>query len=357
MFRELQFPKHQSYLRDWSNLEDWTNLKKMNLNMDLGMGLSNLGGPKEYDVIIVGGGPGGASAAIYTARADLRTLVIDKGLTAGALGITAKISNYPGVPGPIAGADLVEIMRRQAESFGAEFLTDKVVGVDLSSHPKMVMAGTDTFHAKAIILATGSMGRTNTVKGEAELLGRGVSYCATCDGAFFRDKPVAVIGNNDEAIEEALFLTKFASRIHLLVPTPAFKARQVLTDEITHHPNVTIQMGVRLKEIVGEDQVEGVRIQPRGGEETVLPVNGAFVYLQGGQPITDYLMGQVETTEAGCLSVDAEMQTSVPGLYAIGDLLCSHIKQAVVAAADGVIAAVAVDKFIHGRNKIQTDWK
>jgi thioredoxin reductase (NADPH) len=137
-----------------------------------------------YDVIIIGGGPGGASAAIYTARADLKTLVIDKGLTAGALGITAKISNYPGVPGTVTGAELVEIMRAQAESFGAQFLTDKVVGVDLKSEPKMVMAGTGVFYAKVIILATGSMGRTSSVKGEEEFLGRGVSYCATCDGAF-----------------------------------------------------------------------------------------------------------------------------------------------------------------------------
>jgi thioredoxin reductase (NADPH) len=330
----------------------------MNLNMDLGLGLSNLGGgPEEYDVIIIGGGPGGASAAIYTARADLRTLVIDKGLTAGALGITAKISNYPGVPGPVTGAELVEIMRQQAESFGAEFLTDKVVGIDFSSDPKMVMAGSNSFYAKAIILATGSMGRTNTVPGEAELLGRGVSYCATCDGAFFRDRPVAVVGNNDEAIEEALFLTKFASEVHVIVPTPTFKARESLTNEISAHPKVNIQLGTRLKQIVGETQVEGVRIHPRGGEESVLPVAGAFVYLQGGQPITDYLMGQVETSEAGCLLVDNEMQTAVPGIFAIGDLLCSHIKQAVIAAADGVIAAVAVDKYVHGRKKIQTDWK
>ncbi|MEJ2749893.1 MAG: FAD-dependent oxidoreductase, partial [Anaerolineae bacterium] len=216
----------------------------MTLNMDLGLGLSNLGGgPEMYDVIIIGGGPAGASAAIYTARADLRTLVIDKGLTAGALGITGKISNYPGVPGPVTGAELVEIMRQQAESFGAEFLTDKVVGLDITSDPKMVMAGTNSFQTKAIILATGSMGRTNSVPGEAELLGRGVSYCATCDGAFFRNKPVAVIGNNDEAIEEALFLTKFASQVHLVVPTPALKARESLAAEVTHHSNVTVRLG------------------------------------------------------------------------------------------------------------------
>jgi thioredoxin reductase (NADPH) len=328
------------------------------LDMNLGLGLSNLGaGPESYDVIIIGGGPAGTSAAIYTARADLRTLVIDKGLTAGALGITGKISNYPGVPGPISGAELAETMRRQAESFGAEFLTDKVVGVDLAADPKTVMAGTGTFHAKAVILASGSMGRTHAVPGEEEYLGRGVSYCATCDGAFFRDEPVAVIGNNEEALEEALFLTKFAQRVHLIVPTPTLKAREPLAAEVKNHPKVEMRLGTRLKEIVGNGKVEGVRIQPRGSDEETLPVEGAFVYLQGGQPITDYLMGQLETAPEGCLAVDREMQTNIPGVFAVGDLLCMHIKQAVIAAADGVTAAIGVDKYIHGRDKLQTDWK
>lgn len=184
-----------------------------------------------------------------------------------------------------------------------------------------------------------------------------MSYCATCDGAFFRDKPVAVIGNNDEAIEEALFLTKFASQIDLIVPTPSFKARESLTAEITNQPNVTIRLGTRLKGIEGNGHVTGVRIHPRGGDETVLPVDGAFVYLQGGQPITDYLMGQLDTSAEGCLVVDGEMRTAVPGVFAVGDLLCSHIKQAVIAAADGVIAAVAVDKYVHNRKQLQIDWK
>lgn len=310
-----------------------------------------------YDVIIIGGGPGGTSAAIYTARAELRTLVLDKGLTAGALGITAKISNYPGVPGPISGADLVKIMRQQAESFGAEYLTDKVVGVDLNAEPKMVFAGPHTYYTKTIILATGSMGRTNTTAGEEELLGRGVSYCATCDGAFFREKEVAVIGNNDEALEEALFLTKFASKIHLIVPTPELKATAELKEEAENHPAIALRTGVRLKEIVGEQQVSGVRVHPRDGEEEVIPVSGAFVYLQGGKPITDFLMGQLETAADGCLIVDKNMQTAVPGVYAIGDLLCSHIKQAVLASADGVLAAIAADKHINGRKKARTDWK
>jgi thioredoxin reductase (NADPH) len=325
------------------------------LEFSLGFGGKETG--NDYDVIIIGGGPGGASAAIYSARADLRTLVIDKGLTAGALGLTAKISNYPGVPGPVTGAELVETMREQAEAFGARFITDKVVGVDLTSDPKMVMAGTDSYYARAVILATGSMGRTGAVSGEEELLGRGVSYCATCDGAFFRDQPVAVVGNNDEALEEALFLTKFAEKVHLISPTPELKAREHLAAEVAAHSKIDMRLGTRLKEIVGNGTVAGVRIQPRSGSEETVPVKGAFVYLQGGKPITDYLLGQVETSPDGCLVVDGEMQTPLPGVFAVGDLLCAHIKQAVIAAADGVIAAIAADKYLNARKQLQTDWK
>jgi thioredoxin reductase (NADPH) len=328
------------------------------MNINLGLEFSNLGAsPSNFDVIIIGGGPAGASAAIYTARTELRTLVIDKGLTAGALGITSKISNYPGVPGPVNGAELVQIMRQQAESFGAEFLTDKVVGVDLTSDPKMVIAGTGSYQAKVIFLATGSMGRTNTTPGEEKFLGRGVSYCATCDGAFFRDQPVAVIGNNDEALEEALFLTKFADPIHLIVPTPTLKAQDKLVAEAKNHPKIKLQTGTRLKEIYGNGKVEGIRLHSRGGDPQELPVNGVFVYLQGNQPITDYLLGQLETTPEGCLVVDRDLQTTIPGVFAIGDLLCTHIKQAVIAAADGVIAAMGADKYIRGRTGYQPDWR
>lgn len=327
------------------------------MELNLGMGLGGSNEVKEYDVVIIGGGPAGASAAIYTARSDLRTLVIDKGLTAGALGVTAKISNYPGVVGPVSGAELVEIMRSQAESFGAEFITDKVVGVDMRSDPKTVMGGTGTFTTKAVIMATGSMGRTSQVPGEEKLLGRGVSYCATCDGAFFRNVPVAVVGNNDEAAEEALFLTKYTDQVHLIVPTPEMNISSELRGELESNDAIKIRLGTRLREVIGEAKVTGVRVKPRTGEEEVLPVEGAFIYLQGAQPITEYAMGQVEATDEGCLVVDSELQTTIPGVFATGDLLCSHIKQAVIAASDGVIAAMAADKYINGRDKYKSDWK
>jgi len=328
----------------------------MGLNLDMGLPGFGTQAGDVYDVIIIGGGPGGASAAIYTARADLRTLVIDKGLTAGALGITAKISNYPGVPGPVSGEQLVRTMREQAQSFGAQFMTDKVVGVDLGADPKMIMGGSGTYYGRTVILASGSMGRAATIPGEEEYLGRGVSYCATCDGAFFRGRPVAVVGSNDEALEEALFLTKFASQVHLLVPTPRLKASAALVEEITHSPVVRVYLGARAREVLGGDLVQGLRVHPREGAPFDLAVDGVFLYLQGSQPITDFLGGQVQATNSGCLVVDAEYQTTLPGVFAIGDLLCEHIKQAVIAAADGVQAAIAVDKFLHQRAAVRVDW-
>ncbi len=313
-------------------------------------------GDQVYDVIIIGGGPAGSSAAIYTARANLKTLVIDKGLTAGALGITGRIANYPGIPEAISGAELVERIRSQARIFGAEYQSDKVIGVDLLSEIKTVIGNGGSYTGRTVILASGSMGRGTRVKGEDALLGRGVSYCATCDAAFFKGQQVAVAGSSDEAIEEALFLTKFVERVHFLSPTPELKAPRHLIDELTDNTKVTLYPGASLKEIAGTEKVEAIRFTLRGQPEQSMPVTGAFIYLQGGLPVTDFLQGQLETGEGGCLVVDREFRTSIPGVYAVGDLLCNHVKQAVIAAADGAMAGIAVDKALRGRDKLAVDW-
>ncbi len=309
-----------------------------------------------YDVVIIGGGPAGTTAAIYTARAGLKTLVLDKGLTAGALGITAKIANYPGVPGEVSGAELLARMRDQARAFGAEFVSDKAIGVELHSNPKTVFGNKGAYSARSVIIATGSMGRGTRVKGEEALLGHGVSYCATCDGAFFRNQEVLVAGNSDEAIEEAWFLTQFASVVHFLSPTPELKAPPHLAEALLQHPKVKFYPGASLREIIGNGKVEAVRFAPRGQAERILPVSGAFIYLHGGKPITDFLQGQLELSESGCLAVDREFQTSIPGVFAVGDVLCNHIKQAVIAAAEGATAGMAVDKFLRGRKHLVADW-
>lgn len=309
-----------------------------------------------YDVVIIGGGPAGATAAIYTARANLKTLVIDKGIANGALGITRKIANYPGIPGEISGEELVRRMRQQAESFGAEFVQDRIQAADLLSDPKVIFGNNGTYSARAVIIATGSMGRGNRVPGEDRLLGRGVSYCATCDAAFFRNAEVAVVGSSEEAVEEALFLTQFVSKVHFLSPKKEIYADAEMVEELTGHPKVTMYWGASLREVIGEEKVEAIRYRTPIGTEETLPVAGVFIYLQGGRPITDFLAGQIPLSEGGCIKVDSEYQTGISGVYAVGDVLCDHVKQAVVAAAEGAIAGMAVEKQIRGRKKLALDW-
>jgi thioredoxin reductase (NADPH) len=309
-----------------------------------------------YDVVIIGGGPAGATAALYTARAGLKTVVLDKGLTAGALGITGKIANYPGLTESISGAELLGRMRDQAKSFGAEFVTDKVIGVVLTGEEKMVFGNQGTYNGRAVIVATGSLGRGTRIKGEEELLGKGVSYCATCDAAFFKEQDVMVAGSSDEAIEEALYLTRFAAKVYFLCPHEDLNAPQDLVNELMENPKVELFRNASVQEIVGGEQVEAVRFQQKGQNEETLPIKGAFVYLQGGRPITDFLQDQLELNDGGCIVVDSQFHTALPGVYAIGDVLCNHVKQVVIAAGEGAVAGMALEKELRGRRKIVVDW-
>jgi thioredoxin reductase (NADPH) len=310
-----------------------------------------------YDILIIGGGPAGATAGIYAARAGLKVGILDKGLTTGALGTTSKIANYPGIDGEISGSELLQVMRKQALSFGAEFINDKAIGSDLSSTPKAVFGNLGVYPARSIIIATGSMGRSNLIKGEAELLGRGVSYCAVCDAAFFKGKDVAVIGKSDEAIEEALYLTRFARTLHFFSPTEQVNVPPETLAELSEKENVVMHPGSVVREICGEQKVECLKFSTRGSkDEESLPLEGVFVYLQGGKPITDFVAGQLEVSEEGCLQVDRENQTAIPGVYAVGDVLCSHVKQAVIAASDGAIAAISAEKWLRGKARYRTDW-
>lgn len=307
------------------------------------------------DVLIIGAGPAGSTAALYAARAGLRTRVVDKGLTAGALGMAEQIANFPGLPGPTSGVELLRRMREQAASFGAQFVEDRVIGVDLHAEPKQVFAAAATFAARAVILSTGAMARAHPLPGEDRLVGRGVSYCATCDAAFFRGREVAVAGNSDEAVEEALTLARFAARVHLLSPTADLRAAPQLISELVAHPALTLYPAARLLAVLGEERVEGVTYAGVG-EERTLPVDGLFLYLRGNAPVVDYLAGQLTTGEDGCLRVDENFQTSIPGVFAVGDLLCRHLKQVVVAAAEGAVAAMAADRYLSGRERLRPDW-
>ncbi len=306
------------------------------------------------DIIIIGGGPAGASAAIYASRANLNTLVLDKSTTAGALGMTHKIANYPGVPDVLSGEELLKRMQDQAKGFGTEFKKTKVQGVRLEgSNNKLVYTNTgDVYESKALILATGGMGKTKSIPGEDELLGKGVSYCATCDAAFYRDAVTAVAGSNEEALEEALVLSRFAKTVYLLNPKNKLEINPDLLAEVEEKENLVIQHGKRIAKVNGEFSVKSITF--RSGEE--LEVDGVFLYLTGSKPIIDFLAGALETTKDFCLSVDENFETSVPGVFAVGDILCREIKQVVVAASEGVIAALNADKYIRGRKKIKADY-
>jgi thioredoxin reductase (NADPH) len=306
-----------------------------------------------YDVIIIGGGPAGASAAIYTARGNLKTLVIDKAPGTGALALTHKIANYPGVEGELSGKELLEKMRRQAESFGAEFIQTTITAVDVEDEVKSIFTADGTFEAKAVIVATGSKGRNRMLPGEEDLLGRGVSTCATCDGAFYEGKHVAVIGDSEEALEEAHALTKFADRITFVVPRGELQG----VEDIPELPKTEMLFRTRPLEIVGSKSVEGVRIRHNDGKEELLNVDGVFIFLSGSKPGTDFLEGQVPLDEEGYMILDEFMQSPVPGVFGAGEVRRTPVKQAVVAAADGAIAAMAVDKYINKRSKIVPQYK
>ncbi len=308
------------------------------------------------DVLIIGGGPAGATAALYAARAGRTCRVIDKGLASGALGMSREIANFPGFADPLPGARIVEAIRSQAERYGAAFATDRVTAVSLAGPVKTAWGAKGSYEGRTMVVATGSMGRSAPLAGEERLVGRGVSYCATCDGFFFRDQVVAVVGSTDEAAEEALILARLARRVHLLLPVEAPRGPAELVSQVEAAASIEVHRSTLVQEILGAERVDGLRVRARGGAPFVLPVNGVFLYLQGARPVVDFLGGQAELSAEGCLAVDGFSQTSVPGVFAAGDVLCKHLKQAVIAAAEGASAAVAADRYLSGHAKLRPDW-
>ncbi len=299
---------------------------------------------------IVGAGPAGTTAAIYAARARLKVVLIDKAKLGGALAITAKIANYPGLgyDRELSGAELLRMMHEHAESFGAEFLQSQVYGLSLAGDVKEVYTAERVCRAKTLIIATGAGSREEKLPGEEEFLGRGVSYCATCDGAFYAGRPLAVLGNSQEALEEALALAKFASRIDLFCPTAKLKADAEAVAAIAAQPAIKVHVRHRALAIEGDSTVRALRVASAAGEKTV-PVAGVFVYLPGNRPATGFLAGLLELDAEGYVVTDAEMATSVPGVFAAGDVRGNAVQQVVIAAADGCVAALAADRYINKR--------
>lgn len=308
-----------------------------------------------YDVIIIGAGPGGSTAAIYTARAGLKTLVVHRGPGTGSSALADRIANYPGIEGEISGRELTERMNSQAAFFGASFVQDVVSMTDLQDEIKSVSGNQGYYRGRSVIIATGAMGRGEPLPGEERFVGQGVSYCAVCDAPFFRDEEVVVGGNNAEAVEEAFFLTRVVSRVHLLSQTAELRVPEEELEGVRENPKIRLYPSTRILEILGDDGVTGVRVRQKG-TESILPVKGVFLYLQGRLPITNFVGDQLARNEGGCLQVDSMMQTSIPGVFAVGDVLCNHVKQVVVAAADGAIAAQGVERFLTGHEQVHPDW-
>ena len=311
----------------------------------------------ESDVVIIGGGPAGCTCALYTSRANLKTVILDKNPSVGALAITHQIANYPGVPIDISGDKLLTLMRDQAVQYGTDYRRAQVFGIEASSELKTVYTPEGTFKAKALVLASGAMGRPASFKGESDYLGRGVSYCATCDGAFYRDREVAVVGVNKEAVEEATVLTKFASTVHWITSSDP-KSDNIEALELMELANVKHWSRTRLLEISGnESGVNGILIKSKEEENPInLNLEGVFVYMSGSKPITDFLGDQIALKEDGGVIVDDFMSTNSDGVWAIGDIRNTPFKQAVVAASDGCIAAMSIDRYLNSRKNIRVDW-
>jgi thioredoxin reductase (NADPH) len=299
------------------------------------------------DVIVVGSGPAGYTAALYTARAQLRPLVFEGSQYGGALMTTTDVENYPGFTDGIAGPELMDNIRSQAERFGAELVTDDVISVDLTGEIKTVRTHDAEFAARAVILATGSAYKRLGVPGEDRLSGHGVSWCATCDGFFFRNQEIVVIGGGDTAMEEATFLTRFATSVTIVHRRDSLRASRIMQERALKNEKINFVWDSEVVEVLGESSVTGVKIRNvHSGEESVLDATGFFVAI-GHDPRSDLFRGQVRLDEEGYVLVDSPTtHTGVAGVFAAGDVVDHTYRQAITAAGSGCAAALDAERFL-----------
>ena len=300
------------------------------------------------NVIVIGSGPAGYTAALYTARASLHPLVFEGSVTAGgALMTTTEVENYPGFRDGIMGPALMDEMRAQAERFGAELVADDVVEVDLTGDVKVVRTATDTYTARSVILATGSGYRKLGLPREEELSGRGVSWCATCDGFFFRDQAIAVVGGGDSAVEEATFLTRFGQKVYLVHRRDELRASKIMQERAFADPKLAIIWNAEVVEINGDDRLESITLRDTvTGETRPLEVTGLFIAI-GHDPRSELLVGQVDLDDEGYVLVrHPSTHTNLPGVFAAGDLVDHHYRQAITAAGTGCAAALDAERYV-----------
>jgi thioredoxin reductase (NADPH) len=306
----------------------------------------NAGSVVGYDVIIIGGGPGGLTAGLYSARSRMRTLLLEGSSTVSQITVTDLIENYPGIP-EIGGFELIDRMKQQALSFGLEVRSEQVLSVRPSPGAPsrwIVAAEGGEYETFAVIVATGAVWRNLGVPGEKALTGRGVSYCATCDGPFYRGKAVAVVGGGDAAIQEALFLTRFAREVTIVHRRDRLRAAEILQERVRANEKIRFAWNSVVEEIVGEAAVSAVRLRDVGdpGIKTVLPVDGVFIFI-GLNPNTDFVREVVNRDGNGYIIVDGDMKTSAEGIFACGDCIRKHFRQVVTACGDGATAAHAAE--------------
>lgn len=305
--------------------------------------------PEVHDVIIIGSGPAGYTAAIYTARAKLNPIVFAGSVTAGGeLMNTTEVENFPGFPEGIQGPDLMDNLEQQASRFGAQVEYEDVVSVDLEGDVKSVTLGNgETHRARTVIVSTGSAYRELGLENEKRLSGHGVSWCATCDGFFFKDQNIAVIGGGDSAMEEALFLTKFASKVTVVHRRKELRASKIMADRALTHEKIEFVWDSEVVDVIGEDKVTGIRLRNLVTDvEEELPVTGLFVAI-GNDPRTDLFKGVLDLTADGTIAVDGRTsKTSLPGVFAASDVIDPKYRQAITAAASGCVAAIDVEHYL-----------
>ena len=300
----------------------------------------------QYDVAIVGGGPAGLSAAIYAARGGLKTVIFEKALIGGQITVTAEVENYPGFEESVSGFDIVEKMQKQAEKFDAEIKIEEVKAIGLEGLCKIVETNKATYRVKSVIIATGAHPRKLAVPGEEKYTGRGVSYCATCDGALYRDKVVAVVGGGDSAVEEAIFLTKFASKVYIIHRRDQLRAVKILQERVFANKKIEMIWDSVVQEIQGGDFVEKLLLyNKKTKKNSELPLNGVFIFV-GIIPSSELVESRVDFDDQNFIKTDETMHTEIPGVYAAGDVTHKVLRQIITAGSDGATAAFSAEKWI-----------